>query len=100
VTAVTALAYARYLQNHYLTARLPLCHPVLLNQMGADSWVLSKLTGVAILPVLDGVFLGAPLVARDFETRYWLFQSAFAAILLAFAGAAGFTAIRLASRRR
>lgn len=33
-------------------------------------------------------------------SRYWLFQSAFAAILLAFAGASGFAAVRLASRRR
>jgi hypothetical protein len=64
----THLAYAKYLQHHCLTARLPLCHPVLLNQMGADSWVLSRFTGLAVLPVLAGVFLGAPLVARDFET--------------------------------
>jgi hypothetical protein len=32
--------------------------------------------------------------------RYWLFQCAFAAILLAFACAAGFAAVRLAGRRR
>ncbi|MGN6792213.1 MAG: hypothetical protein ACTHJW_07455 [Streptosporangiaceae bacterium] len=70
----THLAYARYLQHHCLTARLPLCHPVLLNQMGADSWVLSKVTGIAVLPVLTGVFLGAPLVARDFETGAFRFS--------------------------
>jgi hypothetical protein len=70
----THLAYARYLQHHCLTARLPLCHPVLLNQMGADSWVLSRFTGVAVLPVLAGVFLGAPLVAHDFETGAFRFS--------------------------
>ncbi len=33
-------------------------------------------------------------------SRYWLFQSAFAAILLALAAAAGFAAVRLAGRQR
>jgi hypothetical protein len=70
----THLAYARYLQHHCLTVQLPPCRPALLNQISADSWVFAKYTGVAVLPGLVGVFLGAPLVAREFETGAFRFS--------------------------
>ena len=41
-----------------------------------------------VLPVLIGVFMGAPLVARDFETQSYRFPAA-----------AGFLAIRVFSRQ-
>lgn len=41
------------------------------------------------------MFLGAPLVASDFETGTFRFS-----MLLAFTGAAGFAAVWLAGRRR
>jgi hypothetical protein len=69
----THLAYDRYVQHGYLTARLPLCQP-LLGQISADSLVFAKYTGVAVFPGLVGVFLGAPLVAREFETRAFRFS--------------------------
>lgn len=69
----THLAYDRYVQHGCLTARLPLCQP-LLGQINADSWVFAKYTGVAVFPGLVGVFLGAPLVAREFETGAFRFS--------------------------
>lgn len=41
--------------------------------LGADSWIESKYAGVNILPFLAGTFLGAPLVASDFETGAFRF---------------------------
>jgi hypothetical protein len=70
----THLAYASYLQHHCLTVRLPPCSPELLNQINADSWVFAKYTGIAVLPGLVGLFLGAPLVAREFETGAFRFS--------------------------
>lgn len=35
----THAVYASYLRHHCLTARLPLCHPRLIDQMGNDSWI-------------------------------------------------------------
>lgn len=43
-------------------------------QLGADSWIESKYVGVNILPFLTGAFLGAPLIASDFETRAFRFS--------------------------
>ena len=68
-------AYAQYLSQHCVTQRHPACGR-LLNDLGG-SWVMSY-GGMVVLPGLIGVFAGAPLVARDFETgayRFWLAQS-------------------------
>ena len=62
--------YAQYLSNHCLTERHPACGR-LLNEMDA-SWVM-RYGGMAVLPGLIGVFIGAPLVARDFETGAYRF---------------------------
>ncbi len=43
-------------------------------QLGADSWIGSHYVGVNILPFLAGAFLGAPLVATDFETGAFRFS--------------------------
>jgi hypothetical protein len=48
-----------------VTQRHPACGRLLGGLDG--SWVLSY-GGMAILPGLIGVFIGAPLMARDFET--------------------------------
>lgn len=70
------LAYGRYLQHHCATARLPLCG-ALLNQMSGGDWMLwDRWTGVAVFPVLVGAFVGAPLAAREFETRSFRFSAA------------------------
>src|SRR5215813_9764478 len=89
----THLTYSEYLGHGCLTGRLRLCH-ALFDQINAGSWVFAKFTGVAVLPVLTGVFLGAPLVAREFETgafRFSLTQGLSArrqlALKLAFLGA-------------
>ncbi len=41
---------------------------------GAASWIRSKYVGINILPFLTGMFLGAPLVASDFETGAFRFS--------------------------
>jgi hypothetical protein len=72
----THRAYAIYSQHHCPVTRLPLCHQIVIGRMNASSWALSKLTGIAILPVLAGIFIGAPLMAREFETGAFHFSLA------------------------
>ena len=62
--------FARYLSQHCVTQRHPGCGR-LLNEMGGF-WITSY-AGMAVLPGLIGVFVGAPLVARDFETGAYRF---------------------------
>ncbi len=64
----THAAYASYLSRHCVTSRNPAC-PRLLGQMGNDSWI----SGCA--PWLVGVFLGAPRLAREFETGSYRFSA-------------------------
>jgi hypothetical protein len=44
------------------------------DQAGAASWIRSKYVGVNILPFVAGMFLGAPIVASDFETGTFRFS--------------------------
>ncbi len=62
--------YSQYLMHHCVTQRHPACGP-LLNAMQA-SWV-TRYGGMVVLPGLIGVFIGAPLASRDFETRTYRF---------------------------
>jgi hypothetical protein len=62
----THAAHDSYLARHCLTLRNPVCAR-LLDQMGTSTWVLSY------LPWLVAVFVGAPLVARDFEAGTYRF---------------------------
>jgi hypothetical protein len=83
MTAIATRAADRATRDHgsvvravlrqHRTVRLPLCHR-LLGQMGADSWIRSKYVGVNILPFLACMFLGAPLIASDFETGAFRFS--------------------------
>jgi hypothetical protein len=45
-----------------------------LGDPGAAAWIRSKYVGLTILPFLAGAFLGAPLLARDFETGAFRFS--------------------------
>lgn len=77
VTGVqTHRAYATYNQHHCIITRLPICHQIVIGPMNASTWVLAKLTGIAVLPALAGTFLGAPLIAREFETGAFRFSQA------------------------
>jgi ABC-type transport system involved in multi-copper enzyme maturation permease subunit len=62
--------YGQYLSQHCVTQRHSACGR-LLNAMGG-SWITS-FAGLAVLPGLIGVFVGAPLVAHDFETGSYRF---------------------------
>jgi hypothetical protein len=62
--------YAQYLAQHCVTERHPACGR-LLNEMGGF-WITS-FAGMVVLPGLIGVFIGAPLVANDFETGAYRF---------------------------
>jgi hypothetical protein len=72
----THRAYAIYNQHHCIVTRLPMCHQIVIGPMNASSWALGKLTGTAVLPVLAGIFIGAPLMAREFETGAFRFSLA------------------------
>jgi hypothetical protein len=69
--AVTGLqthaAYASFLNHRCLTSRHPICSS-LISQMGSASWVSG------LVPWLVGVFAGAPLAAREFETGTYRFS--------------------------
>jgi hypothetical protein len=63
----THAARDSYLLHHCLTVRN---HPIcarLRDQMGSSTWVLGY------LPWLVGVFIGAPLAAREFDTGTYRF---------------------------
>jgi len=62
--------YSQYLMHHCVTQRHPACGR-LLNAMQA-SWV-TRYGGMVVLPGLIGVFIGAPLASRDFETGTYRF---------------------------
>ena len=62
--------YAQYLSHNCAGLRNPACGR-LLDQMSAP-WV-TGFGGMAVLPGLIGVLVGAPLVARDFETGPYRF---------------------------
>lgn len=72
----THRGYAIYNQHHCIITRLPMCHQIVIGPMNASTWVLAKITGIAVLPVLAGIFLGAPLVSREFETGAFRFSQA------------------------
>ena len=65
--------YSEYLLHHCVTQRHPACGR-LLSRMQA-SWVTSY-SGMVLLPGLVGMFVGAPLVAHDFETGAYRFALA------------------------
>jgi hypothetical protein len=63
----THAAYASFPSQRCLTSRHPICSS-LAGQMGSDSWISG------LVPWLTGVFAGAPLAAREFETGAYRFS--------------------------
>ena len=63
-------AYATYLRDGCLAGLQPHCHGGLMHQIGNAAWISWY------IPWLIGVFAGAPLLAREFETDAYRFSFA------------------------